>query len=587
MGSSGPTLTPGITHHPLCRVGRNILVERGPAAVGCAGAAFLYTAARRPRLGCCPWSRANALQYEKRSRTLVSNEQNSTTRGSFRLLHALAKIASWTMISRLLGFVRDILLARLLGAGVLADAFFVAWKLPNFFRRLFAEGTLTVALVPVLTEERQRGEHAAHQYLDALASLLLLALLLFTLLGVLLMPWLLLLFAPGFHDDGERWQQSVHLARWMFPYLACISLTARVWEVLNCYRKFLVAAATPALLNVAIILAALLLAPRMDNPAEALALGVLAGGLLQLAIQFPALKAIGWRPRLRWRPRLPAIAETMRLFAPAVVSVAAVQINILVGTILATLQPVGAVSYLYYADRLVQLPLGVFGIAMGTALLPAISEHVSARRHAEARRTLGDGLSWLTWITLPAVLGLLLLAEPLIHALFVHGAFHASDARATAMALQAYAVGLIAFCWSRVLATACYAERDGQAPMRYAMLSVAMNIVLALLLMRPLGYVGLALATSLASWANVWLLWRRFGGGVFTGEHIRRMARAVLASGVMAMFLLCLEWQWPFPTEGKLAQVEWVAWAVMGGVSVFLLMARLLGGEIRARLSPR
>ncbi|MDQ6975313.1 MAG: murein biosynthesis integral membrane protein MurJ [Mariprofundaceae bacterium] len=509
--------------------------------------------------------------HAKRSRSIINSGVKSIDRSN--LLRTLTKIASWTMLSRVLGFVRDILLARLLGAGALADAFFVALKLPNFFRRLFAEGTLTVALVPVLTEQRKKSEADAHVYLNALAGVLLLALLVFTVAGIVAMPWLLLLFAPGFHDEPNRWQQSLSLARWMFPYLACISLAAMSWAVLNCYRKFSVAAASPALLNIALIFAAIGLAPNMDNPAEALAIGVVVGGVLQLAIQFPALKRIGWVPSPSWNPRLPALWQTLLLFGPAVIAIAAVQINILVGTILATLQPVGAVSYLYYADRLVQLPLGVFGIAMGTALLPALSEHMANHRIDDARRELGQGLAWLTWITLPAVVGLLLLAEPIVRTLFEHGQFTSADALATAMTLQAYAVGLMAFCWVRVLSIACYANKDGKAPMRYALISVAANIVFALLLMQPLGYVGLALATSLASWLNVFLLWRHFTmthqQSILASHDLRRMIHAFLASVSMAVFLVGLPLVLVFPEEAKIAQALWVALAVGGGAGVF------------------
>jgi putative peptidoglycan lipid II flippase len=523
------------------------------------------------------------IAHAKGSRTIMTSAKKSTS----PLLRALAKVASWTMLSRILGFVRDILIARLLGAGPLADAFFVALKLPNFFRRLFAEGTLTVALVPVLAEERKKGEADAHAYLNALAGLLLLALLLFTVAGIIGMPWLLLLFAPGFHDEPDRWQQSLHLARWMFPYLACISLAAMSWAVLNSYRQFSVAAASPALLNVALILAAIVLAPQMDNPAEALAIGVMLGGILQLAIQFPTLKRIGWIPAPTWRPRLPAIWQTLLLFGPAVLSIAAVQINILVGTILATLQPVGAVSYLYYADRLVQLPLGVFGIAMGTALLPALSEHMANRRFDEARRELGQGLAWLTWITLPAVVGLLLLAEPVVRTLFEQGRFTASDAHATAITLQAYTLGLMAFCWARVLSTACYAEKDAKAPMRYAIISVVTNIVLALILMQPLGYVGLALATSLASWLNVILLWRRFtrtqAQHILDRSNMLHILRALLASLGMAVFLYALNQWWAFPEQQKLWQCLWLGCAVAGGGAIFFALSKVLSTCIKSR----
>ncbi|MDX8405076.1 MAG: murein biosynthesis integral membrane protein MurJ [Mariprofundus sp.] len=496
------------------------------------------------------------------------------------LLRAASKIGSWTLISRILGFVRDILLARVLGAGIIADAFFVAFKLPNFFRRMFAEGTLTVALIPVLSDTRLKGEAEAHRFLNALATMLLLSLTLFTVLGILCMPWLLYLFAPGFADEPERWQMSLELARWMFPYLALISLTAMSWAVLNTYRHFAVPAATPTLLNVAIIFAALVLAPRFDNPALALAIGIVLGGVLQLAIQFPALKRIGWVPRISFDFKQPAIGETLRLFAPALIAIAAVQINILVGTILATLLDTGAVSYLYYSDRIVQLPLGLFGIAMSTALLPALSAHLSRGDKTAAADDLRSGLAWLTWLTLPAVVDALYLAEPIVVTLFERGAFTHADSVATAHALQAYAVGLIAFCWIKLCASACYAGKDAKAPMHYAAISVGVNILLAVILMQFWAYVGLALATSLAAFVNAALLMlrlRRTYGRITDRNSLRRMLAAVAASMMMLLALIGFNMLWSFPAHGWLLQSTWLASAIIGGGIIFLLCAVIFG----------
>ncbi len=509
----------------------------------------------------------------------------SNTGESESLLKTTGTVGGWTLLSRILGFVRDILLARVLGAGLMADAFFVAFKLPNFFRRMFAEGTLTVALVPVLADERKHGEAAAHDFLNALAGLLLLVLLLSTILGIVFMPLLLLVFAPGFHDEPERWAQTLTLARWIFPYMAMVSLAAMAWAVLNTYRKFAVAAASPALLNIAVIFAAVVLAPSFDNPALALAAGVLAGGILQLGIQFPALKRIGWLPRPTWKFRHPPVIRTLKLFGPAVVGVAALQINILVGTILATLLPVGAVSYLYYSDRIVQLPLALFGIAMGTALLPALSAHFASRKTEAALHELRQGLSWLTWITLPAALGLLLLAEPIIITLFEHGRFTHMASVATAHTLQAYALGLVAFCWTRVLSTACYAEQDAKTPMRYAAISVAANIVMAVLLMWPLDYIGLALATSLASFVNATLLLshlRKKHLHLLDSTSLKRMARALAACVPMLLFLLSIDYFWPFPEHGKVLQTMWLSISISGGILVFFLTARLLGERLNS-----
>ncbi|RMH59362.1 MAG: murein biosynthesis integral membrane protein MurJ [Zetaproteobacteria bacterium] len=521
--------------------------------------------------------------------TRKQNKSNQDGSSRKQLLAAAGRVGGWTLLSRILGFARDIFLARILGAGVLADAFFVAFKLPNFFRRMFAEGTLTVALVPVLNDERQRGEKAAHAYLDALGTLLLLVLTTTTALGMLGMPWLLIVFAPGFMDEPDRWQLSLSLARWMFPYLLLISLTAMAWGVLNTYQRFSLAAASPALLNLAIIFAAVVLAPRFDNPAYGLAIGVLLGGMLQLGVQWPALRAIGWQPRLSFNFRQPAIAQTLRLFGPALLAVAAVQINILVGTILATLLEPGAVSYLYYSDRIVQLPLGIFGIAMSTALLPTLSAHLSRGDAPQARQDLKTGLVWLGWITLPAVAGLWLLARPIIQTLFEHGAFDHHSTVATAHALQAYALGLLAFCWVKLLATACYAEKDAKAPMRFAAVSVAVNILLAIILMRFFSYIGLALATSLAAIVNATLLWRHLAkrhGPLLDLTASLRLAKAVLGSLLMMTVLDGLSALWPFPMHGQWLQVFWLAVSVVSGAIAFFAFA-MLSGELRSLFGHR
>ena len=509
-----------------------------------------------------------------------AKSNNSNKNASKSVLSAASTIGSWTMLSRVLGFIRDILLARILGAGPLADAFFVALKLPNFFRRMFAEGTLTVALVPVLADERQKGEAAEHAYLNALATLLLLALLIFTAVGIVFMPWLLLGFAPGFHDQPDRWHYAVKLARWMFPYLLLISLSAMAWAVLNAHKKFSLAAASPALLNIAIIFAAIVLAPSFGNPAEALAIGVVLGGALQLGIQFPALKRIGWLPKLSFKFNHPAIMQTLKLFVPALLGVAAVQINILVGTILATLLPVGAVSYLYYADRIVQLPLALFGIAMGTALLPALSDHLAAGRVDDAKSDLRSGLAWLTWITLPAVVGIFMLGEPIIATLFEHGKFSHEATVATANALKAYGVGLIAFCWVRVLSTACYAGKDAKSPMNFAIVGVAANIILSIILMQSLAHVGLALATSLAAFINVGLLIRHLRkerGAIFDKRSTLRMFRAGLACLPMLGFMISLAHFWIFPATEKPMQILWLGAAIAGGIIIFFGAAILMG----------
>ncbi|NOR72365.1 MAG: murein biosynthesis integral membrane protein MurJ, partial [Mariprofundaceae bacterium] len=346
----------------------------------------------------------------------------------------------------------------------------------------------------------------------------------------------------------------------------------------------------PALLNIALIFAAIILAPSFENPAEALAIGVVLGGILQLAIQIPALKRIGWIPRLSFRFRNPAVSQTLSLFAPALLGVAAVQINILVGTILATLLPAGAVSYLYYADRIVQLPLALFGIAMGTALLPALSEHMANRRIDDAKEDLRNGLAWLTWITLPAMIGIFILAEPIIATLFEHGKFSHQATTATAQALQAYGLGLIAFCWIRVLSTACFANKDAKSPMRFAFISVIINIVLAIILMQPLAHVGLALATSLAAFFNVALLIfhvRKQQGAIMNSRTVQRMLRAGLACLPMLAFLVGATELWAFPAADKWMQILWLTITIPIAAIIFFGAAFLFGEKSLLRGSRR
>ncbi|MDX8377381.1 MAG: murein biosynthesis integral membrane protein MurJ [Mariprofundales bacterium] len=502
------------------------------------------------------------------------------------LLRHASSVGLWTLLSRILGFIRDILLARILGASLLADAFLIGFKLPNFFRRMFAEGTLTVALVPVLQEQRQQSEQQAHDFLNAIAGLLITLLLAITIAGIIAMPVLLIGFAPGFYDEPNRWHMSLELSRWMFPYLLLVCLAAMGWGVLNAYKRFALAAASPAMLNIALIIAALWWAPHMNNPALGMAFGVLLGGFLQLAVLLPGLKRLGWlpKPNFGWRKNwnTAPIRETMRLFFPALLGVATVQINMLAGTILATLLPVGAVSYLYYADRLVQLPLGLFGIAMSTALLPLLAEAWAKDDVTSALVILRQGLTWLSWIILPACVGLWLLAEPIMQTLFAHGAFTAADAIATADTLRAYAIGLLAFCWVKVLASACYASKDAKTPLRYSAIAVGINIVLAIILMQWWGYVGLALATALASCIQACMLYahhHRLHGQVLHIAEWKHIATALLACMPMAIFIHYFSQYWSFPT-GQLVQVLWLSANISIAALIFFAIAKLAGVKL-------
>ncbi len=481
----------------------------------------------------------------------------------------------------MLGFARDLVLANVLGAGASADAFFVAFKLPNFFRRMLAEGTLHAALIPVLARAKAEGEAALAALRDSAFTAVLLVVFVLSAAGIWGMPVLLRIFAPGFVGDPERWPEALQLGRIMFPYLALIVLTALFWAFQNAEKRFAVPALTPALLNVALLWAGLVVAPRTSHPAEALAWGVIAGGVLQLVVQLPALARIGALPRLSLRLTNPHLIEVLRLFGPALASIAAVQINILVGTVLATWLPAGAVAALYYADRLVQLPLALFGIALSTALLPALSELYQRGAEDRAKTTLAEGLAWLVWIVLPAAAGLIWLAEPIIRTLFEHGRFTAEASVRTAAVLAAYALGLVAYCWIKALSAACYAKKDAHAPMRYAFVGVGTNILLAIVLMWPLEAVGLALATSIAAWVQALLLWRRVADGapLWRRQHLMRVLRAGAAVGAMLLALALFAQAWALP-EGWPGRAGWLAAACVVGALVYLAAARALGEKL-------
>ena len=363
------------------------------------------------------------------------------------LLGSTAVVGLHTLISRILGFVRDVVLARAFGASAEADAFFVAFRIPNLFRRLFAEGAFSQAFVPVLSQHRaQAGDEGVRDLIAHVSGALSVILIAFTALGIVAAPLLVMAFAPGFNTDASKFAVTVDLLRICFPYLLFISLTSFAGGILNTYGRFAIPAFTPVLLNLCLIAAALWLAPYFDQPIYALALGVFAAGVAQLALQFPFLI----RMQLAVRPKLnfahAGVRRIGRLIVPALLGVSVAQINILVGTIIASFLVDGSVSWLYYSDRIMEFPLGVFGIALGTVMLPSLSLDHSGGSHQKFRDTLDWALKWVVLIAVPATLGLMLLALPIIATLFHHGAFSAHDAQMSSASLIAYAIGLPGIC---------------------------------------------------------------------------------------------------------------------------------------------
>ncbi len=497
------------------------------------------------------------------------------------LLRFAATVGLFTMGSRVLGFLRDILIARYLGASPAGDAFFVAFKLPNLFRRLFAEGAFNLAFVPLFSSIlKGEGRDAAKAFAADALAVLMGALLLMVVAAQIFMPWLMYAIAPGFADDPDKFDLTVHLTRLTFPYLLFISLVSLMGGLLNSLDRFAAAAATPILLNLCLIAAMLGFAHVMETPAHALAWGVAAAGAIQFLWLAWNCHRAGILPGLP-RPRLtPGVRRLLVLILPAALGAGVAQINLVVDMIIASLLPSGSVSYLYYADRVVQLPLGVIGVAVGTALLPTLSRQVRDDA-AGARDSQNRALEYALLLTVPAAAALIVVAAPVIAVLFERGAFDGADSGATAAALGAYAVGLPAFVLIKVLAPGYFARQDTRTPLKIAVVCLITNVVLNLILMGPLLHVGIALASSLSSWLNAGLL----AAGLYRRGHLapdrrlrRRVPRMVLAAAAMALAL------WgaatllaPWLAGGLALKIVALLALVALGLCVFALAAQLTG----------
>jgi putative peptidoglycan lipid II flippase len=497
---------------------------------------------------------------------------------------SIARIAGNTFASRVLGFVRDLVIARLFGADTATDAFFVAFKIPNFMRRLFAEGVFSLALVPVLTEYKSERPFAELKLLvDRIAGTLGLVLIIATALGLVSAPLLLVLFAPGFMNDAGQAELAAEMLRITIPYLSLIALTAFAGAILGTYERFGIPAFTPALLNLSLIACALWLAPAMERPILALAWGVLIGGALQLALQLPFLARLGLLPRPRLAPRDAGVKRVARQMAPALLGASVTQINLLIDTLLASFLVSGSISWLYYSDRLVELPLGLLGVAIGTVILPRLSRyHTLSSPHALSQ-TLDKALRWVLLLGLPATVGLIVLAKPLLATLFYSGEFGAHEVEMASRSLVAYAAGLVAFMTIKVLVTAFYARLETRAPVRIAAIAMLANIVLSLVLMGPLGHAGLALATSLAATVNAGLLLQRL---LDTGTYRPEPGwRVLLLKGIGATLLTAT-----VVHLGAGPISDWLAWdawrragalAIWIGVGALIYTATLLALGIR------
>ena len=425
------------------------------------------------------------------------------------LLKSTGVVGGMTFISRILGLVRDMVFAQFFGAGAGFDAFSVANRIPNFMRRLFAEGAFSLAFVPVFSEYKEKRSPAELQELvDRVFGTLGVVLFAVTAVGVIAAPVLVWIFAHGFVDDPVKFDLTSEMLRITFPYLLFISLTACAGGILNSSGRFAVPALTPVLLNICLILGAVWVSPQLERPVIALAWSVFAAGLLQLLFQLPYLRALKLLPRPRWGWRSEGVQRILKLMVPTLFGSSVAQINLLFDTLLASFLVTGSVSWLYYSDRLVEFPLGVFGVALATVILPNLSQKHASSSPEAFSHTLDWALRWVLLIGLPATVALAILAAPLLATLFQYGEFEATDVIMASRSLTAYSLGLIAFMLVKVLAPGFYARQDTRTPVRVGIIAMVSNMVLNVILIFPLAHVGLALATSLSSFINAGLLFR-------------------------------------------------------------------------------
>ena len=491
------------------------------------------------------------------------------------ITEAAGMIGAATLSSRILGFIRDMILARLLGASASADAFFVAYRVPNLLRELLAEGSMSSAFIPVFTEYHTfRSKRETWELASAVFTTLLSIVTLLTFMGIVMTPMIVWLLAPGFHDDPMQLEITIILTQVMFPYLIFMSLAALTMGMLNSLRAFAAPALAPVFFNICVIMAALLLAPLLHEPVIGVAIGIVVGGLAQFVMQLPGVHKRGLLFQWRFQPWHPGVRRIGLLIVPSLLGMSVTQINIAVNTFLASYFN-GGPTYLFYGMRLIQFPLGVFGIALATAILPTLSAQAAKGSMEDLRHTLGFGVRMIAFIMLPTMAGLIVLRVPIVHLFFEHGAFSSVDTAGTAMVLLAYAVGLWAFAGIRIIVAAFYAMQDTKTPAIAAVAAMIINIFLALSLMGPLEHAGLALATSLSAMMNMTILilvltarlegieWRRF---------VKSFGRALIAT--IPVVGICL---WITNLGVWQQEEEWIAKSLILMVGVGLSVAGYAG----------
>lgn len=516
-----------------------------------------------------------------------------------QVVRAAGIVGAATMVSRVFGLVRDMVIAAFFGASWMTDAFWVAFRIPNMLRRLLGEGSLTVSFVPVFTEylEKKTREQALELAYNAM-TLLSIMLAIISVLGIILSPLIVGLIAPGFISEPKQFALAVFLNRLMFPYIFFIALVALCMGILNSFRHFTAPALSPVLLNVAMIGAAFFLRPFFAEPITSLAVGVLIGGVLQLAMQWPFLLKFGVRLKFRLNLKHPGIQQIGLLMMPAILGAGVSTINVFVGTILASLLPGGSVTYLFYADRIMELPLGIFAIAIGTATLPSFSKHVAAGNMDALKSGISFSLRLMLFLTIPAMAALMALNLPIISVLFQRGAFDVPSAVYTGQALFCYALGLWAFSVLRVFVSSFYSLQDSKWPMKAAVIALIVNVVASLILMHPLQHNGIALASSIAAAVNVLVLMvvlKRKIGKFLDRAFYHSVFKIILSSVLMLFAIGVIEYAIPWDTHaGFRTRLLYLSATVTAGAATFFISAHLLKSPemqalaniVKKKLSP-
>jgi putative peptidoglycan lipid II flippase len=502
-----------------------------------------------------------------------------------RLFKSTLVVSSMTLISRLLGFVRDMLIARIFGVDLATDAFFVAFKIPNLMRRLFAEGAVAHALVPIIAGYSQQGnKFALKQFIGKTAGTLAAWALLLTLIAMILAPFLVMILAPGFAWQGQQYDLAVILLRITLTYGFCIVLVAYAGAILNAHKNYAVPALTPVFLNICMIAAALWLAPLMEIPISALAWSVSIAGVVQFLFQLPSLMRLGLLPKLSIRLKDPDVSRVLKLLVPAIFSASVTQINLLLDTVIASFLKSGSVSWLYYSDRLVEFPLGILGMGLATVILPNLANNHVADDPVAFSKTLDWGLRLVLLVGMPATIGLYVLAEPMLSTLFQYNEFTVNDVHLAGQSLKAYAVGLLGYLFIKILVAGFTSRQDLKTPVSYGIYAMIASLVLNVALVFPLAHAGLALATSFGALINAGLLIKKLlKESIYkpNNDWFLFLGRVTLASAVMAAGLCYYvdnNWwdQWQ-SAERVINLVKWIGL----GLIAYLLTLVLLGLRLR------